>query len=95
LTTVAPRVVSFERNAVSELNALTPPPALASDWKQVVTSIQTLATTMERIIEAVKTTSGGKLAKTVRALTSHNYTARRPMLAAAAHGGFSDCARLA
>jgi len=87
--TLLPPLVVYERTALAEMNKLTPPPALANDWKLILASIHEL------------TDYTGELSSD---MTANNTTAARVLLAKAGsvgpsatltatakRDGFKDC----
>lgn len=85
--TVAPRLATLEQAALADLAKLTPPASIAGDWKQIVTSQQTIAE------DTVKLGQYGK-ANNLNGARTLFFTiddVQKQMIATAHRDGFRDC----
>jgi len=85
-----PHVVSVEHTAWTELTKLTPPPAIASDWNQIVTGVHELASDTQRYGEYIAAKNKNGIITVARSGAS---LLQRIHTLAARHG-LSDCAKL-
>lgn len=93
LERIAPPLAAYEMTALHELNTLTPPATLAGPYSQVIASIRILAENTGKMAQAL-TTKSASLERAVHQLVATNYQIRAPMLATAAHAGFTECAQV-
>ena len=92
--TILPQIAAYEHAAFAELHRLTPPASLGGDWQKVVASIRMLADNTATLAGYASSSSRTNFVKAERALSYSNFATRRPLLAIAAHDGFSDCAQV-
>ncbi|HEY5194238.1 MAG TPA: hypothetical protein VIJ39_10260 [Solirubrobacteraceae bacterium] len=90
IASAAPQISSVERNAVAEMEKLTPPSALANDWKQIVDGVKTVSEDTMKVGEDVKI-ENRTLAASVMASAE---TALQQMRAAAARDGLAQCEKV-
>jgi hypothetical protein len=88
LARIAPRMVTFEQTALTELTNLNPPASLANDWQQIVAGAETLVEDTARYSEDARTND----LKGVHDLVGSAEKTQRRIGAIATHDGFSDCA---
>lgn len=84
---VAPAHAATERRAVSELDRLTPPTALAQAWRQVVAARRKLAEILTEVVAAARRKD---LAK-IEALSASKERERRLLAASAKRAGLRAC----
>jgi hypothetical protein len=89
LAQLAPKVSVTEHQAVARLRTLTPPSALADDWRQILTGIEKLANDTTQIGVDAKADNLSK----VEALTASGRTLREHLSTIAARDGFAYCGR--
>jgi hypothetical protein len=85
------KVSGFEQEALSELTALVPPPALEAQWQRFVDGAQRIAEATAKIGEyiASKDTTASK------AVISEVQATQERMVAIAKRNGFKDCEKVA
>jgi hypothetical protein len=89
--TILPRVAASEKAAIAELEKLTPPPSMATDWKYILTAARTLAT--ETNTFGYYMSSGNPRA--ARLLMKKGARIQKPMVATAKRDGFVECSKFA
>lgn len=87
---VVPQHAAVELAAVRALSKLTPPPALAGPWRQILAYRRTLAAELSELVKAA--TRNDKAA--VRALAASKLTAHKRLLQTAARAGFKSCGKV-
>jgi len=85
----APRVAADEQTGARELRELTPPAAMADDWKQIVENAEAIAAETAKLGEDAKHDT---LAELTPMLNTGEQRDRR-VLAIAARDGFKQCAK--
>jgi hypothetical protein len=88
LTRIAPRMVSFEQTALTELTHLNPPASLADDWQQIVAGAETLVEDTAWYSEDARTNN----LKGMHDLLASAEKIQRRIRATATRDGFNDCA---
>jgi hypothetical protein len=89
LARVAPGIAAYEHQAVDQLRTLKAPTTLTSEWRQMLTGMQTLADDTSQIgVEA----KANKLKK-VESITSSGRSVREKLTTIAARDGFTYCGR--
>jgi hypothetical protein len=84
---VAPVHASTERRAASDLGRLTPPPALAQQWRQVVAARRKLAEILAEVVASARR----KDVATIEALSGSKERERRLLAASAKRVGLRAC----
>jgi hypothetical protein len=84
-----PALAAYERAAAAEMSALTPPPAMASAWRQIVAGARAIAEVTGR------SSTFAEAGKEAHALDAAFGKATEQMTSAAKREGFKDCARYA
>lgn len=84
---VAPGHASIERRAVSGLERLTPPAALAQDWRQVVATRRKLAAILTDVVAAARR----KDLKEIDVLSASKEAERRKLAESAKRAGLRAC----
>ena len=87
---VVPGNVALEKRAQRELGLLTAPIALASDWMQILTSREKLATELSLLVEYAKQDNN----RAINALIISKKQTHAVLRSAARRDGFSDCAEV-
>jgi|HubBroStandDraft_3_1064219.scaffolds.fasta_scaffold44031_2 hypothetical protein len=83
----APKLASFEQNALSELSRLVPPAALESDWQAFIAGAQKLAENTAKLGEYAKT----KNLRAAGALIAMSENIQQRMLKIVKRDGIRDC----
>jgi hypothetical protein len=86
----APRISLTEHAAQASLEKLTPPSAMAGDWKQIVAGVQTLAEDTQQLGVSIQAKN---TSRTIALTSSASGTLQR-VHTLAAQDGFHDCAKL-
>jgi hypothetical protein len=84
---LAPELASFEQMELAELSKLTPPAALANDWKMIVADAQILAENTAKLGEYAKA-NDIKGAQGLIALSEHT---QQQIIATAKRDGLTGC----
>lgn len=84
------RNAALERATVAQLRVLTPPPALAADWKQMNAYRQTLADELLKLVRDTQTAD----TKARQVLAVSKLRVHRLLLELASRDGFKDCAQV-
>lgn len=85
---VGPSVAAAQRQASIELSKLTPPSAMADDWKTIVTSWRTAAESLLRFGEAAKAKDTQGELSAEKGFTEAQHARTTPAI----RDGFHDCA---
>jgi hypothetical protein len=85
-----PAHVTLERAALQELSKLTPPAALAGDWRQVIADRQTLAEELVELGRVARTNDAAR----IRALAVSKKRTHGALHATATRAGFKDCSQV-
>lgn len=86
----APRNAALELRAVTDLNKLTPPPALAGDWQQMIAYRQTLADDLLKLAHYAQSND----ARSMQALALSKKRVHQKLSKLATRDGFKDCSQL-
>jgi hypothetical protein len=87
----APRIVAYERAALSDLNKLTAPSSLAYDWNQILETQQEVSNETIKLAQLTeeKNTGAARIVLTNLGKLQHE------MLTIAARDGFKECSHIA
>jgi hypothetical protein len=88
---VAPKLASYEQEALADLGRLVPPASMADDWKVIVAGAQTLADNVAKLGEYAKANN----LKAGRALIVSSEKVQRELQTTAKRDGFKDCSQTA
>jgi len=86
----APRNAAVEQRAIAELNGITPPTAVASDWRKMIAYRQTLAEELLKLANYAKVND----TRSMQALAVSKERVHQKLSALATRDGFKDCAQL-
>lgn len=86
----APHNAALEQRAIVELTRITPPTALAGDWRQMIAYRQTLADDLLKLARYAKAND----AVSMQALAVSKKRAHQKLSELATRDGFNDCAHL-
>jgi hypothetical protein len=81
---------ALERRAVAELSRLTPPGALARDWRQIIAYRQSLAEALAKLGHYAKANDVQRML----ALSTSKKQAHQKLSKLASRAGFKDCSRV-
>jgi hypothetical protein len=86
----APQLAIYYRTALTDLRKLTPPAAIAGDWKAIVADVQTLANEIVTVGKYAADNDPASMTRVDKNVTN----VQRHRFAIAKRDGFKDCAEL-
>ena len=81
---------AIERASISELSRLTPPAAVAHDWRQIVTDRRALADELAALVKAARANDSAAIQR----LAASKKKTHKKLLAAATRAGFKSCSQV-
>ncbi len=87
---IAPPHTALEQAAASELGTLSPPAAIAREWRASVTYRRMLAEELLTLVQAAKANDSAR----IKALAASKLSVHKKLLAAGTHAGFKYCSQV-